>query len=719
MKKVNILLQQEGSDCGIVCLYSLIKYYGGIDTIEHLRRISGTNKSGTTLLGLYQAAIQTGFKAEGCEADTEALIQHKAPVILHVVIDSYLQHYIICYGILRKKYEIQFIIGDPAKGILYLTKNELEAIWVSKKCLTLKPTTLFKTQKKLSIEKKKWLWQLVKDDIHFIAIGAFIGLSIALLGIVMSIFSQRLIDDILPKRDLEKFKVGILLVFLLLIIKEVLSSFRQYLLLRQSKDFNIRISEDFFSKLLHLPKLFFDSRKIGDLTARLNDTSRIQRVISQITSSIVTDILITVVAFCFLFIYSSKTGFVSLMMLPLYFALIYRHNKQIITGQRSIMAGYAMSEANYISTLQGIESIKSHCKEPLFARNNVTVCGKYQGAIFSLGKIQIRIGFLINTCGVIFLLSVLGYNSYEVLQNQLKVGELVAILGMCSMLLPSIGNLAFVSIPINEAKISFDRMFEFAGMEQEMNKGISEYIDFQSLTISNILFRFPGRSPIIKNVSLMVNKGEIISVMGENGCGKSTLSQLLQKHYEFDKGSILVNQKFPLQDISATNWRTIIGVVPQQIHIFNASVLENIAFDDAANHQQKVISFLHEFGFANFIDKLPQSTATLVGEEGINLSGGQKQMIALARALYHQPQLLILDEATASMDKESEQFALQLINKLKPKMGVIFITHKLHILKSFCDRIYIIEKGEIKTFGDHGRLLETSNLYSDYWKALI
>lgn len=162
MKKFNILLQQEGSDCGIVCLYSLIKYYGGIDTIEHLRRISGTNKSGTTLLGLYQAAIQTGFKAEGCEADTEALIQHKAPVILHVVIDSYLQHYIICYGILRKKNGIQFVIGDPAKGFLYLTKNELEAIWVSKKCLTLKPTILFKTEKKLSIEKKKWLWQLVK-----------------------------------------------------------------------------------------------------------------------------------------------------------------------------------------------------------------------------------------------------------------------------------------------------------------------------------------------------------------------------------------------------------------------------------------------------------------------------------------------------------------------------------------------------------------------------
>ena len=153
MKKVNILLQQEGSDCGIVCLYSLIKYYGGIDTIEHLRRISGTNKSGTTLLGLYQAAIQTGFKAEGCEADTEALIQHKAPVILHVVI-LYLQHYIICYGILRKKYEIQFIIGDPAKGILYLTKNELEAIWVSKKCLTLKPTTLFKAQKNFLLKKR-------------------------------------------------------------------------------------------------------------------------------------------------------------------------------------------------------------------------------------------------------------------------------------------------------------------------------------------------------------------------------------------------------------------------------------------------------------------------------------------------------------------------------------------------------------------------------------
>src|ERR1035437_605375 len=206
--------------------------------------------------------------------------------------------------------------------------------------------------------------------------------------------------------------------------------------------------------------------------------------------------------------------------------------------------------------------------------------------------------------------------------------------------------------------------------------------------------------------------------MGDNGCGKSTLLQILQKYYEPETGEIRINEEIDLKDISFQSWRSIIGVVPQNIHIFNSTVLENIAFEDAVNKPKDVFKFLQHYGFSFFIDALPQSIMTLVGEEGINISGGQKQIIALARALYHKPQLLILDEATSAMDRQSEQFVLELLLRLKKDMGVIFITHRLHILKTICDRIYILENNTITTQGNHSQLLQEENLYSKYWKDL-
>jgi ATP-binding cassette subfamily B protein len=719
-KKIPIILtQQDQSDCGISCLLSVVRYYEGNNTFEHLRRLSGTNITGTSLLGLYQAAKEVGFTAEGCEADISALINHPSPVILHVVIDNQLQHYVVCFGTIEKESEIKFIIGDPAKGIVYLSINELESIWKSKNCLTLEPNNTFKRTEDTTNQKRQWVKQLIKEDIPLLAIAASIGLGIAILGIVMSLFSQRLLDDILPNKNFLKLNLGIVLVFLLLLVKEGLSAVRQYFLFRQSKDFNNRIVSSFYSKLLQLPKSFFDTRKIGELTARLTDTTRIQRVITQLAGNVVIDTLISLTILVFLFFYSWKIAVSTVLILPIYFILIYKNNKSIIDGQRNIMSSYAMSEANYISTLQGIEPIKNLNKQNLFLSTNNFIYNKYQDSIFSFGKVQIRLGLFANAFGIVFLLSVLLYCSYQVLHSNLKLGELMAILGMCSTILPSVTNLALISIPINEAKIAFDRMFEFAGIEPEANDDNCKIVEFKTLCVEKILYRFAGRTPLFRNVSIKVEVGEIIAIMGENGCGKSTISQILQKHYECESGSIRVNKTDDLKDISFETWRNTIGVVPQQVHIFNGTVLENIAFEEASTKPHEVLAFLNNYGFSPFIDSLSQSYMTLVGEEGINLSGGQKQIIALARALYHKPQLLILDEATASMDRDSEQFVLQLLSKLKSSMGIIFITHRLHVLKSFCDRIYILENGETSVSGNHDTLLLSKNLYSQYWNDLV
>lgn len=712
-------LQKDQQDYGVACLLSLIKYYGGDAFLENLRTISGTNITGTTVLGLYQAANKLGFNAEGCEADMAALIAHPEPLILHVMVENNLQHYVVCYGTAIIDDKLKFIIGDPAKGIIYLTQSEVEKIWVSKSCITLSINESF--VKAITIKNKKWRWikELIKEDSTILGIAAGLGIGTAALGMAMAIFSQRLIDDILPKKDYFKLNTGIALVLILLLAKEGLGLLRQYFLMRQSKDFNIRIIDFFYEHLLRLPKPFFDTRKIGDLVARLNDTARIQKVISQIAGNVVLDLLVTFVSLGFLFSYSWRVGVISICVLPFYFILVRSQNKNITKGQRNIMMSYATSEANYISTLQGIEPIKNYNKQPQFATINKSLYQNYQEAVFLLGKIQIKLSLIANVFGILFLISILFFNAHQVLEGNLKTGQLIAILGICGSLLPSIANLALISIPINEAKIAFDRMFEFTAMNPENTQEENGVSNFESLSAKQLLFRFPGRSPIIKNVSFKISKGEIIAIMGENGCGKSTLTQLLQKNYEQEAGNIIINNRENLKEISIENWRKIIGLVPQNIHIFNGSVLENICFDDAQNKPQEVFQFLQEFGFAPFLDMLPQSVYTLVGEEGINLSGGQKQIIAIARALYHKPQLLILDEATAAMDRESEQFILKLLSHLKCKMAIIFITHRLHVLKSFCDKIYILENGVVSSEGSHEKLLNTQNLYSKYWQDLV
>lgn len=718
LKKV-LILQQEQYDCGIACLLSIVYYYGGTNTLENLRRLSGTSITGTTLLGLYQAANNIGFTAEGCEADMVALINHNEPCILHIVIDNQLQHYVVCFGLIETNGELKFIIGDPAKGIIHLSQNELNKIWQSKTCLILTPNQNFIKAENTKKKKREWIIGLIKDDFPLLSIAACIGLAIAALSLIMAIFSQSLIDDILPKKNYLKLNLGIALVFLLLLAKEGLAYLRQYFLIRQSKDFNGRIISFFYTHLLQLPKPFFDTRKIGELTARLNDTSRIQKVISQLVGNVIIDALIAIVTTAFIFIYSWQTGIGCLLFIPLFFLLIYKYNKKITDGQRNIMSSYALTESNYISTLQGIEPIKNYNKQHLFQKTNQAIYNNYQEKIFSLGKIQINLSLVANAFAVSFLISVLTYSSYQVLHEHLKTGELMAILGMAGSLLPSIANLALVSIPINEAKIAFDRMFEFTAIEPENNNDNKNVInEFENLQVNHLAFRFAGRSQIFKDISFEVNKGEIIAITGENGCGKSTISQILQKHYLQETGEILVNQKTALTDTPLNDWRNIIGVVPQNIHIFNGTIIENIAFEDATNNPQKVIDFINNYGFVNFIDSLPQSLMTIVGEEGINLSGGQKQMIAIARALYHQPKLLILDEGTAAMDKQSEQFVLQLLQGLKQKLATIFITHRLHILKNFCDRIYIIENGITKKQGTHAQLLQSNNLYSQYWNEL-
>ena len=703
-------LQLDQSDCGVACLLSLIKWHEGNHSIEKLRELSGTTKQGTTLLGLYQVANQIGFTAEGCEADLNALIEHKQPVILHVLIEKQLQHYVVCYEYSKER---GFLIGDPAKGLYYLSESELEAIWVSKSCLTLEPNEQFVKEKTAKNSQRKWFLNLLKEDYKLLWISVLLGAFVAGLGMAMSLFSQKLIDDILPSHNIKKLISGIVLLAILLIARVGISVLREFFLLQQSKDFNNRINTQFFSSLLHLPKPFFDTRKIGELVARLNDTQRVQRVIKMLASSLIIDVLVSIISLVFLFGYSWKLGLLSLLSLPIYFYIIYRSNKKIINSQKEVMQSYAFNESNYINTIQGIATIKNDNKQAVFEKTNEVVFAGFQEKLFNLGKINITLSWQSGLASVFFLIGVLVYTSIEVFNKEIKLGELMAILGIVGSLLPSIANLALIAIPINEAKIAFNRMYEFASIEKEKEEGVI-ITEINTIKIQNLSFRFAGRSELFANVNINIEKGKFTAIVGESGSGKSTLGQILQRFYSFENGNIVIDNTFQLHEINLKSYRNLIGVVPQEVTIFNGNVIDNILLGDVTT-PENIISFLTTFGFDVYFNQLPQGLATLLGEEGINLSGGQKQIIALARVLYKKPQFLILDEATSAMDRNTEQFTINLLQKVKNDCAIFFISHRLNMLKNIADTIYILENKTITHYGNHNDLMKSNNFYSDYW----
>ena len=457
------VLQHDSSDCGVACLVSVINCLGGSSTFEKIRSLSGTEQSGTTMLGLYQAALKCGIDAEGYEAAIPEIIHYNDILILHVSIENGLEHYIVSFGYENEK----FVIWDPGKGLEFLSVSDLGKIWISKKCLGLKPNDSFNYEHDNKSEKRKWFLNIIKPDHNLLIISFFIGILISALGLVMAIFTQKLIDKILPSKDINLLATVLILVFLLLSARIVLSSVRQLILLSQGRSFNIRIVDDFFSSLLLLPKSFFDTRKTGDFVGRLNDTIRIQRVITEFVSAYIIDILVVLISLAILFFYSETVAFFTLFSLPLFFGLVYWWNGKIISSQRDVMSKYAQSESNYIDSLRGITEIKSLNWQNLFKKKNKVIFSEFQDKSFFLGKIKVRLGLITGLTGTLYLILVLLYSSIGVIKSWNTQGELLAILSVCSNILPSVLNLALIAIPLSEAKVAMSRMFEFTQIEND------------------------------------------------------------------------------------------------------------------------------------------------------------------------------------------------------------------------------------------------------------
>ncbi|MGZ0016473.1 peptidase domain-containing ABC transporter [Yeosuana sp. AK3] len=690
--KKHVVLQHDQKDCGCACLKSILQFYGGDTNLEYLKEISGTSSKGTSFLGLIQASEKIGLSSEAYQASIEDIKTVKEPFILHVEIGGF-QHYLTSFKYDEK---IGFTIVDPAIGLQTYTEAELLKIWKSGYILIVNKANSEVPLKTLKRDYFTWILDMMRKDTSYYISAVFLGIIIALLNMTTLVFTEKLIDVVLPSRSLSLLFKTLSIWFVLLLATILLNYVRSVVLIQQAYNFNVRVFRFFFKRLLKMPKVFFDSKKQGDMIARMNDTERIQRNIKTIIADSFIQFLLIVVAAIFLMYYTMEVAFIVLASVPILYFCAFLFNNKIKMFQHKMFIDYAQTESNYIDTISGIETVKVFNKENYFFKKNVNIYKSFQDSILKLIRYDIKQSTIIEVFGAIISGSGIAYAVLLVFNRVIEIGDLIAVISLIFIIIEAVKSIVQLNFEIFESKIAIERMFDFAQRSNDINKNRKEFNykeieQINTIEIKNLSFNYPGQDFLITDGNLILHKGQISFLQGQSGSGKSTLTQLLLKFYQQNSGTITINNKLSLKDINTKVWRSQMAYVPQNVKIFNENILYNICLEDV-QPENEIISFCVDYlKVDNVFAKFKDSYWTVLGEEGVTPSGGEKQIIAIARALYKKPKVLILDEATASMDKFTELKILELLNSIKNDMIILFITHNEEISSSNSTNTYLLK----------------------------
>jgi len=714
--KKEIVYQHDRKDCGAACLLTAIKWYGYQASLDNLKALTGTSTEGATLLGLTQAANESGFKAKPYRANLESLEKTDHFCILHLTMENAYDHFVLCLG----KENGVWVIADPEKGVITYEDNELDQVWQSRTLVSLEFNGTLDLQHKTSHQLIKWFWPLLKDHQNALVIIIVLGFFHAVFLFSTSVFTEKLVDELLPSKDRFLIFKGILTWASILLIAIGASYIRNYGIIRFSKDFNISLTQNFFRRLLFLPKHFFDSKKTGDLIARMDDTEGIEETATTWIEDGLIGVFIIAVSIGLLFIYDTQLALVNCMLLPLLFATVLSQRKRVIQAHRTSLIGHALNNANYIDTITGIETVKRHHLESSFSNQALDFYRSYREKAFSSDKIGLTFGTTIQLISFISTVLIISISSYKVLNSQLEIGNLLAIISIASIASSHTARLSLTYIEFEQAKVVFERMYELINQKREETHFQMEWPmkPISSLEISELSFSFPGQPPLLKGVSILLEQGKIATLLGESGSGKSTIINLISRLYKPDSGTISYNG----ENITtfSLDWRKRVGVVPQDIKVFNCSLLENIALNHVGKSTKetllKVEQLVDSHGLIFLPDSLPFGFKTILGEGGVQLSGGQKQLLGLIRSLFSSPSILLLDEVTNSLDRKNEEFVMNFLQSLKAEIPILMITHS-PITAAKTDYIYILENGLVSTQGTQEELRSFSNFYSEFFRT--
>ncbi|MBZ5859234.1 peptidase domain-containing ABC transporter [Flavihumibacter profundi] len=715
MKKVSAFKQRDLTDCGAACLASILGYYGSTVPISKIRLEAGTDQRGTNLLGIIQAAEACGLQAKGARGKADSLPLVPLPAIAHVVLPSGLHHYIV----LTKAGKKRICFMDPADGRFHSQSNDDFIKKWSGVLIMFSPKVNFNAEQHPASAFSRFL--LLARPYRVQMFMAFLGAVVyTILGFSTAIFLQKLMDDVIQQDNSSLLHLLGIFMVLILFVQTIIGVIRNIIGFKTGQLIDARLITGYYRHLFKLPQMFFDTMRVGEIISRVNDAIKIRFFINDIVLGIMLHALIVLFSVVLLCFYYWKLAIIVLAIFPVYFFLHYLTVEINRKWQRRLMEQSADLEANLVESLQSASTVKCMGLEQYMVDKTESSFFCFMNSSYKTGLYNLYAGTTTEFLNRLLTISVLWAGGWYVMQRELTPGELLSFYSLIGYFTGPASALIISGKSVQDALIAADRLFEIIDLDCE-NRNTGPVIQLMpenlgDITFSSVSFRYGTRKNVFENLSLCFKKGEMTAIAGESGCGKSTILSLLQHLYPVKEGQITIG-KIPLQHFSRESLRAKIGVVPQQVDLFSGTIAENIAIGDPCPDMERIIEVCKAVGAETFIEQLTDGYFCRLGENGASLSGGQRQKLAIARALYRRPEVFVMDEATAHLDPFSEQKIQELIGQLKAAgKTVIIIAHRLSTIR-WCDTIHVLKNGKLLNSGTHEYLMEYSVYYASLWKS--
>jgi len=715
MKKSIKVKQHDVTDCGAACLSSVASHYGLDVPIARIRQYASTDKKGTNVLGMLEAAEKMGLSAKGVRGEFDSLFEIPKPTVAHVIVKEVLHHFVVIYKTTDKHIEVM----DPGPGkIIKYTHEEFKKLWTGVLILIM-PDEDFKTgNEKVSVSKR--LWFLLKPH-KTIMVQALVGAAIfTILGLSTSIYVQKIVDYVLVGGNTRLLNLMSVIMLVILGVQIFIGAQKSIFTLKTGQLIDARLILGYYKHLLKLPQRFFDTMRVGEIISRVNDAVKIRAFINNTLIDAIVNVFTIVFAFTLMFIYYWKLALIMLLIVPVYGFIYFLTNRFNKKRQRKVMESAADLESQLVESLNSVYTIKSFGLERFANLKTETRFVKLLKSVYKSGLNGIFSGNASQFTSRLFTIILLWAGAYYVIDNTITPGELLSFYALIGYLTTPVMGLIGMNRTFQDAIIASDRLFELMDLEKEDNENKIK-IDKDHLgdiEFKEVNFRYGSRVTVFENFNIKFQVGKVSAIVGESGSGKTTLMAILQNLYPIDSGKVKI-EELDLSYIDKDSLRDMVGVVPQQIDLFAGNVIENIAVGEFNPDMEKIIKICTHLNILEFIENLPNGFNTYLGENGASLSGGQKQRIAIARALYKEPEILILDEATSSLDTSSEQYVQQAIQLLIEKgKTVLLIAHRLSTVAS-ADEIFVIERGKLIENGSHEELILKKSEYFNLWQQQV
>lgn len=563
----------------------------------------------------------------------------------------------------------------------------------------------------------KKIYRITRPYWARILAGILLGLAVSGITGAIAWGVKPALDEILVGKKYQYLKLLPFGIFLLFVLKGFLSFFQSYLMKSAGMKLVREMRNKVYNHILYLPINYFNKETSGVIVSKIMyDVETLQNLIGDVIKTFIMETPTLLFLLGVALYRRWDLTLMSLILLPLIAYSAKRFGKGVKTKRKEAQRKLSFLTHRIGETVFGARIIKIFNKERFLSERFKSENQRYYREQLRVIRLKEFTKLVIDVVTGVGIAIVLWYGGNMVIKGTITAGEFASILVAVYMMFPPMKKLGDAYSVLQETKASIERIDTLLQAEHE-EKGSLKIENFKdSIRFNNVTFSFPANNkPILRDINLEIKKGEVIAIVGKSGVGKTTLVDLIPKFYIPSKGYLTIDG-IDIREIDIHSLRDLIAIVSQDIILFNDTVAENIAFGRKDITLDKIIeaakiAYAHEF-----IEKLPEKYNTIIGERGIRLSGGQRQRIAIARAIIKNPPILILDEATSSLDSVSESLVQKALDKLMKGRTTIVIAHRLSTIRN-ADRILIIEGGRIVDTGRHDELIEKNSTYRELYRA--